>query len=358
LPDGTVCDDPTRRQAERATLAAKTMAILAPPGRTWDAKGNEEALIRTPDGLARYSERGFKVSKPKPKPKPKKQHKKFTSTAPDIGDEGVEAYQEKLKSLLDDARALLAPPQPEVQPETDGVQEYEDALEALVDTDPSEPAQVPMASPPRPEDGKERQETPEPPHSSVSPPPLSERRQERQDTPEPGEPPSDDEHIWEWKHLMKRYHAYRGGRPTTRELARVNVVPKRPSPLSQVQNANSDISTTPSSSPPHSPRPLPKLFTAANGLFTPDAILHCMEILNKRSAHPWPLPRAGTPGLMLFHRALPEPEPKPEPKPEPEPEPAAAAAQPDVKLLNWKVSNQMRDLSFLLKSNGSPSVPR
>jgi hypothetical protein len=344
------------------------MAILAPPGRTWDAESNEEALVRTPHGLAKYSERDFKVLKPKPKPK--KQHKKFTSPAPDIGDEGVKTYQEKLKSLLDDAlpvaEASMASPQPEGPPERDGLQEYEDALKGLVDTAPSEPAQGSMAPPPRSENRQERQETPEPPHSSSPPPPLSqnrqerqetpeppdastapppqpERRQERQDTPAPGEPPSDDEHIWEWKHFIDRYHAYRGGRPTTRELAKVIVVPNRPSPLSQFQNADSNLATTPSSSPPLPPRPLPKLFTALNDLLTPDAILHYMEILNKRPAQRWPLPRAKSPGLMIFHRAPPEPESNPEPNPEP----PAAAAQPDVKLLNWKVSNQMRDLSFL-----------
>jgi hypothetical protein len=341
------------------------MAIVAPPGETWDAEGNEEALVRTPHGPARYSERNFKVIKSKPKPKPKKQHKKFTSPAPEIGDEGVKAYQEKLKSLMDDARAFMATPQPERQPERDDVQEYEDVPKDLVDTAQSESAQVSMASPPRPEDGQERQETPEPPHSSVSPPPLSERRQERQDTPEPGqpaserrqerqdtpapgEPPSDDEHIWEWMHFIKRYHANRGGRPTTRELAKVIVVPKRPSPLSQVHNADSHISTTPLSSPPHWPRPLPKLSTTVNGLLTPDAILHHMETVNKQPAHCRPLPRAKSPDLMIFHRALPEAVAVAAA--------GAAAAQPDVKLLNWKISSQMRDLSFLLKPNGSPSA--
>ena len=127
MPDGTVAVDPNRYQGELAAACAMEMVIVPPPGETWDADGNEEALVRTPHGFATYSMRNFKVVTPEPQPepksqpdpRPKKKHKKFTSPAPDIGDEGVNTYQEKLKGLLDDAlpvsRASMASPQPEVK---------------------------------------------------------------------------------------------------------------------------------------------------------------------------------------------------------------------------------------------------
>jgi len=303
------------------------MAVVAPPGKTWDAEGNEEAMIRTPHGLAKYSERMIKVSKPKPKPK--KQHKKFTSPAPDIDDEGVKAYQEKLKSLLQTAssaaQASKVPSHPEGQPEGDGVREYQDALKALVDTAPSEPAQDSMASPPRPESTRERQYT-----------------------PEPEQPPSDYEQTWGWKHFIgQRYHGHRGDRPTTLELSKVIVVPKRPSPLSQVHNVDSELSTTPPSSPPHSPRLRPE--TTLPKLLPLDEMPGYMETLNNRPVYRWPLPRAKTPGLGIFHSAPPEPA---------APSLAAIeAAQPELKIRNWRISNQWRDLSFHLEMVEDPSAP-
>lgn len=335
-----------------ATLSAETMAVVAPPGDTWDAEGNEEAVVRTPQGLANYSERNFKVSKPEPKPKPKKKHKRFTSPAPKIGDEGVEAYQEKLKSLLDTALpvepAPMASSQSEGEPERDGVQEYGDALKALAETTTSEPAQGSMAPPPRPRDKQERQDTPEPPHASTPPPSQGERSQERQDTQEPEQPPSFHEQTWEWKHFCKRYHGYRyrRDRPTTCELAKVIVVPKRPSRLSQVHNAESDDSTIPSSNPP--PTPLPRLFSATHGLLTPGAILDYMNHFDNRPASGRPLPRAKTSGLEIFYRAPPESAVV---------APAAAAPQYDVKILHWRISKQMRDLSFLLELVGALNAP-
>jgi hypothetical protein len=324
------------------------MVIVPPPGETWDADGNEEALVRTPHGVATYSMRNFKVVTPEPQPKqepqpepksqpeprPKKKHKKFTLPAPDIGDEGVKAYQEKLKGLLDDAlpvaRASMASPQPEVKEERDGVQEYEDALKTLADTTPSQPSRDSMAPPPRPvrrQEGQDtpepsqalmppsprprkreaRQDTPEPSRTLMPPPPWLEMRQEKQDTPGPerrqerqDSPRPEWESEWEseglTEKLYKRNYRWKFARrigddyiPTARELAKVNTVPKRPSPLSQVHNIESDISTTPSPSPPHSSRLRPNAVSNIHQR-TPDGRRRYMEWLNKKPPCP---PRAG-----------------------------------------------------------------
>jgi hypothetical protein len=334
------------------------MVIVPPPGETWDADGNEEALVRTPHGFATYSMRKFKVVTPEPQPKlepqpepksqpeprPKKKHKKFTSPAPDIGDEGVNAYQEKLKGLLDDAlpvsRASMASPQPEVKEERDGVQKYEDALKTLADTTPSQPSRDSMAPPPRPvrrQEGQDtpepsqalmppsprprkreaRKDTPEPSRTLMPPPPWLERRQEKQDTPEPerrqerqDSPRPEWESEWEseglTEKLYKRNYRWKFARrigddyiPTARELAKVNTMPKRPSPLSQVHNIDSDISTTPSPSPPHSPRLRPNAVSNIHQR-TPDGRRRYMEWLNTK---PPCRPRAGDKELHIGYRA-------------------------------------------------------
>jgi hypothetical protein len=497
------------------------MIVVAPPGETWDADGNEEALVRNPHGVATYSKRDIKITKPErkpepepqperepqpkpepepepesqPEPRPKKKHKRFTSPAPDIGDDGVKAYQEKLEGLLDDAlpeaRASMESPQSEQNPERDDVQDYEDAL---VDGAPSsEPALASMALPPWPQNRRQRQRTPESPQASMSPPPApkkrrqerpgipeterrqerqdnleSERRPEKQDSPRPGpewegltekqykrnyrwkvsrrigddyiptarelakvtavpkrpsplsqvqntesdvsttastspphspslklntasnikqrtpegrrrymewlsnQPPcrpragdreleiahsapsqkreetpkslfqapdqtpqACHERIWRWRDFVRRYHVIRN-RPTSRELAQVIVVPKDRSPLSQVHNADSDMSTTPTSSPPHSPRLRPRPNVVNNFPRSLDETLRHMDDLDDKPARDRCLPRPRDPELKLVYRAPPEKE---------------------VKIIGWQLSNGMRDVCYLIQLVGSPSAP-
>jgi hypothetical protein len=315
------------------------MTVVAPPGETWDADGNEEALVRNPHGFATYSMRDVKVAKPKPKrqpepepppepepqsdrephpdPRPKKKHKRFTSPAPDIGDESVKAYQKKLQGLLDDAvpeaRASMAPPQREENPESDDVQDYQDTLKALEASTRPKAAQSPMSPPPRPERRQEKQDTSEPSQGLMPPPPRPRRRQERQDTPETERrqerqnPPrlrpewgglteEQYKHLYRWKFSRRIGDDYS---PTARELAKAITVPKRPSPLSQVQNAESDIPTTPSPSPPHSPR-LETNKASKIQQRTPEGERRYREWLSHQPACP---PRAGDKELEIVHRA-------------------------------------------------------
>jgi hypothetical protein len=383
LPDGTLAVNPTHTQGKWARASAEAMIVVAPPGETWDANGNEEALVRNPHGVATYSKRDIKVVKPKrrpesepqpkvesqpepepepqpkpepqPEPRPKKKHKRFTSPAPDIGDDGVKAYQEKLECLLNDAlpeaRASMGSPRSEQNPKTDDVQDYQNAL---VDSAPSsEPALASMAPPPWPQKRRQRQQTPESPQASMSPPPRpkkkrqerqrtpespqalmsppprpkkrkqarpdtpeterrqgrqdnleSERRPEKQDSPRPepkweGMTEAQYKHYYRWKVARRIGDDYI---PTARELARVITVPKRPSPLSQVQNAESDVSTTASSSPPRSPRLNPN--TASNiEQRTPEGRRRYMEWLSNQ---PPSLPRAGDRGLGIVYHAPPQ----------------------------------------------------
>jgi hypothetical protein len=296
-----------------AALSARTMEVVAPSGETWDAAGNEEAVVRTAGGLRKYSERDFKASKPEPTPKPKKKHKRFTSPAPDVDDEDTRAYKETLKNLILKARpkakAAIAPPQSEKEPERDGLQEYQNALKALEDKAPSEPPRDSMAPPPRPEKRPERQES----QATPEPPGLKGLTQE-----------SKRQNRWR---LFRRSGADYD--LTARELAKVTAVPKRPSPLSQVQTAES---ATPTSSPPSSPRLPPH--PHSNNLDSDEETLRHMETLNKLPAHTRPLPRPGYPDLNLARR---EP--------------------PQEKIIDWSISQERRDISYLVELVGSPNIP-
>jgi len=333
---------------------------VAPPGETWDADGNEEALVRNPHGFATHSMRDVKVVKPKPKPqpepgpppepepqsdrephpepephpdpRPKKKPKRFTSPTPSIGDESVETYQEKLKGLSDDAvpeaRASMAPPQREKNPESDDVQDYQDTLKALEASTRSKAAQSPMPPPPRPERRQKKQDTSKSSQDLMPLPPRPRRRQERQDTPdserrqerqdtpdserrqERQNPPrlrpewgglteEQYKHLYMWKFSRRIGDDYS---PTARELAKAITVPKRPSPLSQVQNAESDISTTLSPSPPHSPRLEPNKASKIQQR-TPEGERRYREWLSNQPACP---PRAGDKELEIVHRAPPQ----------------------------------------------------
>jgi hypothetical protein len=125
-------------------------------------------------------------------------------------------------------------------------------------------------------------------------------------------------------------------RPTSRELAQVIVVPKDRSPLSQVHNADSDMSTTPASSPPHSPRLRPRPNVVNNFPRSLDETLRHMDDLDDKPARDRCLPRPRDPELKLVYRAPPEKE---------------------VKIIGWQLSNGMRDVCYLIQLVGSPSAP-
>jgi len=386
------------------------MIVVAPPGETWDADGNEEALVRNPHGVATYSMRDIKVVKPKrrpepepqpkvesqpepepepqpkpepqPEPRPKKKHKRFTSPAPDIGNDGVKAYQEKLEGLLDDAppeaRASMGSSQSEQNPETGDdyiptarelarviavpkrpspLSQVQNAESDVSTTASSSPPHSPRLEPSTASNIKQR--TPEGRRRYMewisNQPPCLPRAgdrgleivyrappQKRQETPKqmiqaPDQTPQAcRERIWRWKDFVRRYHVIRN-RPTSRELAQVIVVPKDPSPLSQVHNADSDDSTTPTSSPPHSPRLRSTPNTVVNNSFRSfDETLRLMDDLDDKPARDRCLPRPRDPELKLVYRAPPEKE---------------------VKIIGWQLSNGMRDVCYLIQLVGSPSAP-
>ena len=345
--------DPARRQGELAAkYAEQTLAVVAPHGKSWGPETNEEAMVRTGRGLVKYSELYSGVRQPKPK----KRHKRFTwpahgfqSPDPDFAEERMKDIRASLKTLVNatppgsmqDPTVL---PQPEKESEKDGVQDYQGALGLLLDAVLPKTPQTSMAPPPSPRLKK---------MSLASRPPWLREKLERLKIPEP-EKASERSNFQHKSAKFTRTGA--DYNLTALELSKMTTVPSRSSPLSQVYGTESLEPTTPSCSPPRSPRlrpSQPSISGSSNStrpkapfhLLPFDETLNKMEALNKFAPHLRLQPHAADPELRIF--------------------PSEPSADLDIKIavglgveiINWKISPEMRDLSYRLELIRSSSTP-
>jgi len=328
---GTMINEPARRPGELAAKYAEQIATVTPAGKTWDSKGNEEAVIRTPRGPVKYSDLNSRMRKPKPKQK--KTHKKFTSPAPDVEDEGVQACRDALRALFNAAppeplRDLRAPTQPEKKLERDGVQNYQEALKAIQDKARPVTTQASMALPPSTRPKKKSKILGKP---------------ERRETLLPEETPQRSDPLYKWAKFGRVGYDYH--KPTASELAKVNPVPKKPSPLSRVHNAEPEDSATSPNSPSYSPRLRPGQAAIAGPSSSDHPGLTChplpvdKTLTTKQNLIPRfrPLPHAGDPELRIFRREAP--------------------TELDMEITDWRISPEQRDLTYKLEFENADSRP-
>ena len=340
--------EPRRREGELAAQFALKMGVVAPPGETWDAEGNREAIVRTRRGLTTYSERNSRVSKPKPK----KRHTRFTAPAPDVSEESLRAYQDALEVLQDNALPeaagdLMEPPPSNSTPVEDGVQDCHDVPTVSMGTASSESRD----SLPDFQESSKILVDPAPseiPQASTAQLEVRQEKQERQATPQPEEPAQDPERQYRWAKFGRVGGDYF---PTARELAKVITVPKRPSKLRHCstppppsppkQPSDQPVAPAgPSDTNPQTPSPttktqLPKQ-TAPNSASTDPT--EEMDTLNALPARLHPLPRPSDPDLRLTHSQTP-------------------LSEQNVEIIDWKISPSLRDISYLLKLTESLSAP-